>query len=173
MHNIEFKAELRDMEAARRQCALLGAQKIGVIRQTDTYYKLHDGRLKKREAPGEPIEWIYYQRRDIVRPRMSHYFILSDRQAKRRWGTHNLRAWLQVTKSRELWMLDNVRIHLDTVEGLGSFIEFEAIVTKDHDTRACHGQIKRLRDVFAITMGEALGPSYSDLMAQQLEEEKS
>ncbi|MHC4217146.1 MAG: CYTH domain-containing protein, partial [Planctomycetota bacterium] len=122
-HNIEFKAELRDRSAARQQCHQLGAERIGQVEQTDTYYRMPDGRLKKREAPGEPTEWIYYHRRDIVRPRMSSYAILSDSQAKRRWGSHSLRAWLKVAKKRELWMLENVRIHLDQVQSLGTFIE--------------------------------------------------
>jgi adenylate cyclase class IV len=131
-----------------------------------------DGRLKKREAPGEPTEWIYYHRRDIVRPRMSSYAILSDAQAKRRWGTHSLRAWLKVAKKRELWMLENIRIHLDDVLGLGRFIEFEAVISKEHDTRQCHEMIGHLREVFGPTMGEPVGASYCDLMAQVLAEEE-
>jgi len=131
-----------------------------------------DGRLKKREAPGEPTEWIYYHRRDIVRPRMSSYAILSDAQAKRRWGTHSLRAWLKVAKKRELWMLENIRIHLDDVLGLGRFIEFEAVISKEHDTRECHEMIGELRGVFGPTMGEPVGASYCDLMAQVLAEEE-
>ena len=131
-----------------------------------------DGRLKKREAPGEPTEWIYYHRRDIVRPRMSSYAILSDAQAKRRWGTHSLRAWLKVAKKRELWMLENIRIHLDDVLRLGRFIEFEAVISKEHDTRECHEMIGELRGVFGPTMGEPVGASYCDLMAQVLAEEE-
>jgi adenylate cyclase class 2 len=131
-----------------------------------------DGRLKKREAPGEPTEWIYYHRRDIVRPRMSSYAILSDAQAKRRWGTHSLRAWLKVAKKRELWMLENIRIHLDDVLGLGRFIEFEAVIGKEHDTRECHEMIGELRGVFGPTMGEPVGASYCDLMAQVLAEDE-
>ncbi len=130
-----------------------------------------DGRLKKREAPGEPTEWIYYHRRDIVRPRMCSYAILSDAQAKRRWGSRSLRAWLKVAKRRELWMLENVRIHIDEVLRLGSFIEFEAVITKDHDTRNCHQMIGCLRETVGPTMGEPVGPSYCDLMAQVLAEE--
>ncbi len=90
MHNIEFKAELRDLIAARQQCKLLGASRMGILRQTDTYFRLAEGRLKRREAPGEPTEWIFYHRRDIVRPRMSDYAILSDSQARRRWGSQSL-----------------------------------------------------------------------------------
>ncbi len=165
-HNIEFKAELRDPEAARRQCSLLGAECLGTVRQTDVYFNMPEGRLKRREAPGEPIEWIFYQRRDIVRPRMSEYFILNEAQAKRRWGTANLREWVRVTKTRELWMLDNVRIHLDQVDGLGWFIELEAVVSKKIDTKACHKAIARLREAFGPAMGEPVAPSYSDLVAQ-------
>ncbi len=169
MHNIEFKAELRDLIASRQQCKQLGASRMGILHQTDTYFRLAEGRLKRREAPGEPTEWIFYHRRDIVRPRMSDYAILSDSQARRRWGTQSLKEWVKVVKRRELWLLDNVRIHLDDVETLGHFIEFEAIVDKDHDTRSCHETIKHLRAVFLPTMGEPVGPGYSDLVAQQMQ----
>ena len=169
MHNIEFKAELRDLPVARQQCKVLGATRMGVMHQTDTYFRLADGRLKRREAPGEPTEWIFYHRRDIVRPRMCDYAILSDTQARRRWGTSTLKEWVRVIKRRELWMLDNVRIHLDEVELIGNFLEFEAVVDKDHDTRSCHETIKHLREIFRLTMGEPVGPSYSDMVAMEIE----
>jgi len=166
MQNIEFKAELRDSAAARRQCKVFGAHHIGNLRQTDTYYKLTDGRLKKREAPGEPIEWIYYHRHDSVRPRMSNYSILTDEQARRRWGTKTLRKWLTVLKTRELWMIDNMRIHIDDVDQLGNFIEFEALVSKNRDVKECHLAVNHLRELFGPVMGEPVAPSYCDLMAQ-------
>jgi adenylate cyclase class IV len=172
MHNIEFKAELRDPAAARRQCKLLGATRIGVLRQTDTYYKLADGRLKRREAPGEPVEWILYHRRNIVRPKMCDYVIMSEAQARRRWGSQSLKEWVTVVKKRELWMLDNVRIHLDDVERLGRFIEFEAAVDKAHPAKACHASINALRRTFGPAMGEPVGAGYSDLLARE-ESEKA
>jgi adenylate cyclase class IV len=170
MQNVEFKAELRDPEAARAQCSTLGAEFVGIMEQTDDYFRLSDGRLKKRTAPGEPIEWIFYHRPNHVRPRMSSYTILSDAQATRRWGTHSLRSWLTVRKKRELWMFENVRIHLDTVEDLGEFIEFEAMVSKLHDVRACHRTIDELREQFGPVLGEPISHSYSDLMELHLEE---
>ena len=66
----------------------------------------------------------------------------------------------------ELWMLENVRIHLDDVRKLGSFIEFEAVISKDHDTRECHDAIRYLREVFGPTLGEPVAASYCDLMDQ-------
>ena len=65
---------------------------------------------------------------------------------------------------------ENVRIHLDEVDELGTFIEFEAMVSKDHDVKECHQSIAHLREAFRPIMGEPVSVSYCDLMAQQLEE---
>jgi adenylate cyclase class IV len=170
MQNVEFKAELRDIEAARRQCGLIGADRIGTLRQTDTYYRLPDGRLKKREAPEEPTEWIFYHRLDKVGPKLSNFTILSDEQARRRWGTYSLREWLKIIKTRELWMIEEVRIHLDQVDQLGSFIEFEAQVSRNFNSKACHDAVQELREIFNPLLGEPISVSYSDLMHQMISE---
>ncbi|TVQ53537.1 MAG: CYTH domain-containing protein [Phycisphaerales bacterium] len=165
MQNIEFKAELRDLPAARQQCQTLGAVEAGRFEQVDTYFRLTDGRLKRRESTGEPTQWIFYHRPDRARPRMSNFSILSDEEARRRWGTHSLTEWLRVTKTRELWMLDSVRIHLDLVNRLGTFIEFEAPVSKTRSVERCHEEIAVLRKTFMPILGEPVSASYSDLMA--------
>jgi adenylate cyclase class IV len=121
--------------------------------------------------PGEPPDWIYYPRPDRVRPRMSNYTILSDEQARRRWGTRSLKAWLVVAKTRHLWMLDNIRIHLDEIDDLGTFIEFEAIVSDRHNVKACHRAVDDLREVFGPILGEPLSASYSDLVHERLAEQ--
>lgn len=172
MQNIEFKAELRHLAAARRQCELLGAKRIGVMQQTDTYFRLPDGRLKRRETPGQPVEWIFYHRPDRISPRMSNYTILNTEQARRRWGTHSLKPWLTVSKTRELWMIDDVRIHLDEVEGLGTFIEFEAMISRRFDVKMCHKALRELRETFAPLLGEPISKSYSDLVEQTLAEQR-
>ena len=166
MQNIEFKAELRNLEAARRQCALLAARHVADLRQTDTYYKLTTGRLKRRETQGRPVEWIVYDRRDVVYPRLSSFTILTEKQARVRWGTMSLKPWLVVIKHRELWMLNYVRIHLDIVDRLGTFIEFEAKVSKRHDARQCRMAVDHLREAFGPVLGEPIGASYCDLIEQ-------
>lgn len=172
MQNIEFKAELRNLAAARRQCELLGATKVGVLQQIDTYFRLPDGRLKKREMPGQPAEWIFYHRPDRISPRMSNYTVLNTEQARRRWGTQSLKQWLAVCKTRELWMIDDVRIHLDEVEGLGTFIEFEAMISRRFDVKMCHEAVRNLRETFAPLLGEPISKSYSDLVEQTLAEKR-
>lgn len=166
MQNIEFKAELRDLDLARTQCRALGASFVRTLDQTDTYFKLPDGRLKKREVPGEPVEWIFYHRSDRPTPKMSHFMLYSDEQAKARWGVLPLREWLVVHKIRELWLLSNVRIHLDRVDELGTFIEFEAQVSRKHTVKVCHEQVASLRESFAPILGEAIAGGYANLLDQ-------
>lgn len=168
MQNIEFKAELRNVEAARQQCRLLGAECEGRFKQRDTYFRMADGRLKKRETEGRSVQWVYYHRPDRVSPRMSNYTILTDTQAKRRWGTRSLRPWLVVEKTREVWTLGDVRIHIDEVTELGNFLEFEALVSRRFNVKTCHEAIARLRESFAPLLGEPISVSYSDLQQQQL-----
>lgn len=166
MQNIEFKAELRNLDAARQQCVILGARHIADLKQKDTYFKLTTGRLKKRECEGRPNEWIVYDRRDVVYPRLSSFTILTEKQAKTRWGSMSLKPWITVAKQRELWMLNYVRIHLDVVNRLGTFIEFEAKVSKRHDQRQCRMAVDHLREAFAPVLGEPISASYCDLMDQ-------
>ncbi|MFW5653797.1 MAG: CYTH domain-containing protein [Planctomycetota bacterium] len=168
MQNIEFKCELRDLHAARAQCRVLNATHVVTLTQTDTYFRVPDGRLKRRETPGEPVEWIFYQRPNRVTPKMSHFLIFSERQARARWGQVSLVEWLQVRKEREIWYLDNVRIHLDTVADLGQYLEFEALVTRRHHVGRCHEQIRDLRTAFQPVLGEVIAESYSDLLDQKL-----
>src|SRR5204863_2522791 len=121
---------------------------------------LADGRLKRRQCSGEPVEWIFYHRPNRISPRMSNFTILTDAQARRRWGTQSLVEWLKVVKTRELWMLQQVRIHLDEVEGVGTFIEFEAKVSRQFDVKECRQAIAELREVFTLVMGEPVSASY-------------
>ena len=186
MQNVEFKAEIRDLEAARRQCGLVGARRAGSFAQVDTYFRIPDGRLKRRVSTpiaaatsldngpvAGTIEWIYYRRPDAPAARVSNYTILSDAQARVRYGEGTLLPWKIVRKTREVWIVDNVRIHLDHVDGLGFFIEFEAVVSPRFDAAECRMMVVYLRDAFAPILGEPIGGSYESLTAELPENDRS
>mgnify|MGYP003351239014 CR=1 FL=1 len=66
----------------------------------------------------------------------------SENEAITLFGATALPVWLVVKKSRELWMLGNVRIHLDTVDKLGGAVKavqaaFDATLEADsiHSTK--------------------------------------
>ncbi len=165
MQNVEYKAELMDLALAKTICRALGATQIATLHQKDTYYKLPHGRLKKREMPGEPTEYIFYQRPDKSQPKVSQFTIYSQNEAITKFGATELPVWLVVNKVRELWMLGNVRIHLDSVDGLGAFLEFEALVTPQQNVARCQGIVADLREKFQPAMGEPVSVGYSDLIA--------
>lgn len=166
MHNIEFKAELRDLDLARTVCRAIGASPIATLDQTDTYYRLAAGRFKKRQTVGEMTEYIFYDRPDSSGPKLSHFTIYSEQEALARFGLQPLPESGTVHKRREVFLLGNVRIHLDVVTGLGRFIEFEAMVSPDHPIPACQKAVADLRATFSPVMGEAIACGYIDMVEE-------
>lgn len=167
MQNVEFKAELRDLPLARSLCLRIKATPIETLEQTDTYFKLADGRLKKRETVGHPTEYIFYHRDNSSRPRLSRFTIYSEQEAKTHFGAVELPPWLVVRKTRELYMHMGTRIHLDTVHNLGNYIEFEALVSPNQNLAKCYESVNLLRQAFMPVTGEPMSVSYCDLMAQE------
>lgn len=169
MHNVEFKCELRDPDLARAIILRHGATFIGTLEQTDTYFRIPSGRLKKREQPGEPTEFIFYDRENRTRPKLSHFRIYSEAEALERFGTSPLPVWIVVRKRRDLYLLGNVRLHVDQVDGLGFFLELEALVSTSTNVARCHASIAELREMLRPALGEAIAVGYSDLLAQDVE----
>jgi len=169
MQNVEYKCELRDPELARLLCARLGAVRAEETEQVDTYYRIPDGRLKGREADDMEVEYIFYHRANRLRPKLSHFTIYTREDAKRRFGELPLPVWLVVRKHRVTWLYKNVRIHLDSVEHLGQFIEVEALVSPAHHAGQCHMLVDGIREKLRPATGEPIAGSYADLMALELE----
>jgi adenylate cyclase class IV len=167
VQNVEYKAELRDLFLAHAICRNLGADFAGTIEQTDTYYRVPDARLKKRETPGATTEYIFYNRINRTRPKLSSYTIYTELQALERFGSSPLPVWVVVRKTRELHLYRGVRIHLDHVETLGRFLEFEVIVRPDQNLAQCHALMDFLRQSFGPACGEPIACSYADLIAAE------
>jgi homotetrameric cytidine deaminase len=166
MRNIEFKA--RDPQPARTlELALtLGAEDRGEIAQTDTYFTRARGRLKLREQePGE-AELIQYRRDDTPGARESEYrrVPVADAAAVREALDSALGTLVVVEKRRRLLLHDDVRIHLDQVVGLGSFLELEAVVAPESDLAAEQDKVSRLRAQLEVDENSLVPQSYSDLL---------
>ena len=163
--NVELKARLADLDPARQTAGRLGARLATTVSQTDTYFVVPDGRLKLRESrPGE-AELIFYRRPDTKTEKVSEYsrVPVSDPAAIGAMLGAALGVGTRVRKVREVWLLDNVRIHLDRVEGLGTFLEFEAIVGPNHAEPACVVQAARLAEAFGLDDSSLIAASYADL----------
>ena len=177
MQNYEYKAELRDPSLARAICKQINAPLTVRLRQTDTYFNIARGRLKKREAVAidravgspEPVEYIFYERPTRVSPKISDFHLYSHAEVLERFGQSPLPVWLIVEKNRELYMWNSVRLHIDEVIGLGWYFEFEILVSGDEPEGLIEKQAEELRATFAPVLGEPIAGSYSDLLAQVMQ----
>jgi adenylate cyclase class IV len=165
MRNVEWKGELLDPTGAERICEELGAQRIGVLEQRDTYFRVPAGRLKRRECSGCPDEWIHYFRANDSSARNSDYSVYTPEEAAARFDLAALEPWVVVAKQRTLYVHGEVRVHLDQVENLGAFFELEALVNERQREaqaeRALHDLLAALKPV----LGDPVASSYSDLVA--------
>ena len=76
-----------------------------------------------------------------------------------------------VTKRRRLLLWEGVRIHLDEVEGLGSYLELEAVAeVADSDLSAERDKVERLRAELGIEDQNLIATSYSDLLLNASDE---
>lgn len=162
--NIELKARLHDVAEARAVCAGLGAEPQGELRQTDTYFRVPEGRLKLRASePGEDY-LVFYRRPDAAAAKGCDYEIqFVDRAAVGILG-HALGVIAVVEKVRELHLWRNVRIHLDEVAGLGRFIEFEAVLAEGESDEDGHAKLAYLQEAFGIAVGDVEAVSYLELV---------
>ena len=128
--NIEFKACLMDLAAARRIAEGVATERVGVERQVDTYFCVARGKLKLREIEGRGAWLIGYERSREVDSRPSDYRLVEipDPRGLRETLADALGVRGVVSKVREIFLHRNVRIHLDQVEGQGDFLEFEAVL---------------------------------------------
>jgi predicted adenylyl cyclase CyaB len=169
MRNLEIKATVNSLAAVRRRLGVLeGATRHARLRQADWYFRVPKGRLKLRVVgANRDGELIAYVRPDKTAARTSEFQRLrtSDAAGTRRLLERMLGAQGCVRKRREVWLYRNARIHLDTVEGLGQFIEIEVVVTEGMpQSRAL---MKELRDVLGISAKDLIAGSYSDLSGER------
>jgi len=169
--NVELKAIDRDPDATLERALAAGARDQGVLVQRDTYFGAPRGRLKLREEePGES-HLIAYDRADEAAARTSAYRIAPVA------APAELRAALEaalgvtqvVDKRRRLLLWESVRIHLDEVEGLGRFVELEAVAEADSDLAREHEQVRLLREALGIEDGAIQTGSYADALARPQE----
>jgi len=118
--NIEIKARCADQQAIRDILRARGADFRGIDYQIDTYFNVGSGRLKLREGNIENA-LVYYERNDQAGPKEAHvtlYQTTPDSGLKEIL-TKALSILVVVEKQREIYFIENVKFHLDTVAGLG------------------------------------------------------
>jgi homotetrameric cytidine deaminase len=165
--NLELKARDPEPQQTVARCRALGASDEGVLEQRDTYFSGRHGRLKLCEQDGSAAELIAYRRPDTREAQESAFIRagVADPAALQEALGAALGETVVVVKRRRLWMWENVRIHLDDVLGLGTFIELEAMVGRGLNTEEeAAEKVARLRSELAIADDALIAAGYADLL---------
>jgi homotetrameric cytidine deaminase len=164
--NVELKARDPDPASTVGRCEALGAEDRGLFGQRDTYFNARGGRLKLREDGSGGGELIAYHRPDDAQAAESRY-VLAPVSAPAELAealTLALGTVVVVVKRRHLFVWQGVRIHLDHVDGLGAFIEFEAVLPDAGDPVTAHAKVARLRAELGIGDDLLVSVGYADLL---------
>jgi homotetrameric cytidine deaminase len=166
MRNVEIKAVDSDPARTLELALALGAEDRGEIEQRDSYFAGARGRLKLREETDGDSELIQYRRPDAVEAQTSTYrrVPVTDPEALREALGGAFGPLVEVRKRRRLLIWEDVRIHLDEVEGLGAYIELEAVAGPDSDLSAEHDKVDHLRAELEIDDAQLVAGSYADLL---------
>jgi len=164
MRNMELKALLEERSGAVAVCERLHAEFRGIIHQVDTYFRVAEGRFKLRASdPGEDY-LVHYRRPDVPGPKGCDYEIAIVHRSVLPVLCTALGVLAVVDKTRALYLWENVRIHLDNVAGLGDFIEFEAVLSEQHDDRDGQKKLEFLQKAFSIPESALIEHSYLDMI---------
>lgn len=165
MPNIEIKAKAANLENLQKVAKLLATSHLGLDTQVDTYFQTVEGRFKLRESSIKGAYLIPYLRPNTAGPKKSDYAMIpvtNGAQVKELFskilGTIKI-----IKKKRDIYLINNIRVHLDDVEGLGTFLEFEAVYENPADEALERSKVQDLLEKFGIQNQDLITHSYSDL----------
>ncbi|MDZ7344907.1 MAG: class IV adenylate cyclase [candidate division KSB1 bacterium] len=188
MTNIEFKAWLRHPEIVQRILAQYALAPAATLQQTDTYFHVQSGRLKLREIEGETAQLIFYRRADQAGIKRSDYSMapIASPAALREVLAAAFGIQVVVKKRRALYLLPRqpiahpnvkpenfARLHLDTVDGLGQFLEIEIVVAPEEPLPNAQAEAERLARAFQIQPEDFIAGSYADILETQQQHEQT
>lgn len=169
MNICEFKAAVDHWHVKEQVLQTLKPFFIGEDHQVDTYFNVPFGRLKLREGKIENA-LIHYQRKNTADAKLSNVLLYQHQPDK------NLKPLLKralgikviVNKIRKIYLIDNVKFHFDLVEGLGNFIEVEAIDKEDNlGIDKLKEQCDKYQTLLDIRSDDFIAESYSDLILEK------
>jgi len=169
MHlNVEIKAKCSDPRRVRDILESKGAEYKGLDHQIDTYFRVQNGRLKLREGDIENA-LIFYERNNQEGPKDSKVILYSSIPSSLKDVLlASCGALVVVDKQRHIYFIENVKFHVDLVNGLGSFCEIEAIdnagdISRDKLLQQCYDYMNQL----GIQDSDLISCSYSDLLLEK------
>lgn len=167
--NIEFKATTNNLAALEALLLQHNPLFFGEDHQIDTYFNVSAGRLKLREGNIENA-LIHYERENTAGAKSSHILLYQHQPDKTLKEilikTMGIKA--VVDKRRKIYFINNVKFHFDTVEGLGTFVEVEAIDKEGTiGKEKLQAQCNKYAALLGIAAEDFCALSYSDMILEK------
>jgi adenylate cyclase class IV len=164
--NIEWKARARDAARQRELAAGRTGAAPELLEQVDTFFNVPHGRLKLRQFASDRGELIYYERPDRAGPKASNYTLVPTPQpeALRDVLARALGVGGVVRKRRWLYHAGPARIHVDEVDGLGTFLEVEVVLRPGQAPAEGERLADELRRELQVADEDLIDVAYLDLL---------
>ena len=167
--NVEIKARVHDRESCIRRARLLADRPPQVDGQEDVFFPCPAGRLKLRILSPEEGYLIFYERPDVAGPKTSRYSIVPTSEPERTLrilkSAYGIRA--VVRKTRHLFVSGRTRIHIDSVENLGDFLELEVVLEEAEDEAQAESEARSLMRALKVDESSLIEAAYVDLLEAQ------
>ncbi len=165
-HNIEIKARAKNFSTQLKVAENLSDTPLEILQQEDTFFSVNSGRLKLRKFSESHGELIFYRRANNKHAKQSSYQICPTETPEILKKTLVMALGLIgiVKKTRFLFRYGQTRIHLDKVERLGHFIEFEYVLRPNEDLKNAQNVIAKLMNDLQINEEDLVSGAYIDLL---------
>ena len=165
MRNLEAKFRVGDAALARIRAEAIGFPVSATLLQRDTFFRVAHGKLKLREE-ADRAALIHYRRAREGALEVSDYEIapVANPAALRAILAAALGVLAEVRKQRTLMLRRNVRLHLDRVDGLGSFGEIEAVLAAGESPERYRAEVGEILAALEIGPDSLIKESYFELM---------
>ncbi len=165
--NFEFKARANNLAELEKKLKKLDPVYKGEDHQIDTYFNVSNGRLKLREGNIENA-LIHYERENAAEAKQSTVLLYQHKpdNTLKQILIKTLGIKIIVDKTRRIYFIENVKFHFDTVIGLGTFIEVEAIdATGEIGLEKLKEQCSFYAELFDVQPCSYISYSYSDMLS--------
>ena len=167
--NVEIKAVASDLRTQGERVRTMSHGAPELLEQEDTFFRTRRGRLKLRRLSDKRGELIYYERPDDSGPAESRYMLLptTEPDALKRALGKALGVRGVVRKRREVLIVNRTRVHLDEVDGLGDYIELEAVLEAGETRERGERRVGELMAEMGIVDGDLVDRAYIDLLLDE------
>jgi len=166
--NIEIKARIESVQKLKPLAAAITDEAPVEILQDDTFFQCDAGRLKLRAFVDGTGVLIFYQRSNAQGPKESFYTTATTQVPDALRDTLSL-AYGQsgrVKKHRTLFTFGRTRIHLDSVEGLGDYLELEVMMADGEASEAGEQEAYEIMARLGVQKSQLVGAAYVDLLGR-------